>query len=177
MLISTSIDTNCWAQLHIPHTCDLIALQLSDGFGKLTIFNLYNDCHNSGPTDILGAYLMSQPWMAHTNSLDYSLWCGDFNRHHPMWDEEHNHHLFTPGALEEAWKLLTLVVDNDMLMALPKDIPTLESLSTKNWTRPDNVFCSSNLDDKIVYCTTDPRLRGPGTDHVPILTALELPCK
>ena len=57
-----------------------------------------------------------------------------------MWDEERNHHLFTVGALEEAGKLLTLVADNDMLMALPKDIPTLESLSTKNWTCPDNVF-------------------------------------
>ena len=35
-------------------------------------------------------------------------------------------------------------------------------------------FCSSNL-EKIVYCTTDPRLRGPGTDHVLILMALEFP--
>jgi len=31
--------------------------------------------------------------------------------------------------------------------------------------------------NKVVYCTTDPRLRGPGTDHVPILTVLELPAK
>ena len=62
-----------------------------------------------------------------------------------------------------------------MVMALLKDIPTLKSMSTTNWMRPDNVFCSSNLEEKIVYCTTNPRLQGPGTDHVPILTALEFP--
>src|SRR5882672_5033703 len=48
-------------------------------------------------------------------------------------------------------------------------------MATKNWTRPDNVFGSSSLEDKLIFCTTDPRLRGPGTDHVPILTVLELP--
>ena len=62
-----------------------------------------------------------------------------------------------------------------MVMLLPKDIPTLESMATKNWTRPDNVFGSANLEDKVTFCTTDPQLRGPGTDHVPILTVLELP--
>ena len=51
MLISTSIDTNHWAQLHIPNMHDLMAIQVSDVFGKLTIFNLYNDCHNSDMTD------------------------------------------------------------------------------------------------------------------------------
>ena len=72
-------------------------------------------------------------------------------------------------------KLLDLVAEFSMEMMLPKGIPTLEALATKNWTCPDNVFCSANLGDKVVYCTTDPRLRGPGTDHVPILTVLELP--
>ena len=62
-----------------------------------------------------------------------------------------------------------------MYMALPKGIPTVESMVTKNWTHPDNVFCSGNLRDKLVYCTTDPRLCGPCTDHVPIQTALEFP--
>ena len=173
MLISTSIDTNCWAQLHILNMWDLFAIQISDEFGKLTIFDLYNDCHNSNTIDALGEYLVSQPQVPHPSHLDYSIWCGDFNRHHPMWDEEWNHHLFTAGVLEDSRKLLTLVVDSNMVMALLKDIPTLELMSTKDWMRPNNVFCSSNLEEKIVYCTTNPRLRGPGTDHVPILTALE----
>ena len=29
--------------------------------------------------------------------------------------------------------------------------------------------------DKVVYCTTDPHLQRPGTNHVPILMVLELP--
>ena len=48
-------------------------------------------------------------------------------------------------------------------------------MATKNWMYPNNIFGSANLEDKITYCTTNPQLRGPGTDHMPILTALELP--
>ena len=77
-------------------------------------------------------------------------------------------------ALREADKILVLVADYSMEMLLQKDIPTLEVMVTKNWTRPDNVFGSDNLGDKVIYCTTDPWLRGPGTDHVSILTVLEL---
>jgi hypothetical protein len=62
-----------------------------------------------------------------------------------------------------------------MEMMLPKGLPTLEVMSTKNWTRPDNVFCSANLVDKIIRCDTDPSRRGPGADHVPIVTTVELP--
>jgi hypothetical protein len=62
-----------------------------------------------------------------------------------------------------------------MVMALPKDIPTLEAMFTKNWAQPDNLFCSTNTEEMVTICDTDPRLRGPGTDHVPILTTLELP--
>ena len=68
------------------------------------------------------------------------MWCGDFNLHHPMWDEECNHHLFTAMALAEYERLLALVADYDMQMVLPKDILTLEVMSTKNWTHPDNIF-------------------------------------
>ena len=92
-----------------------------------------------------------------------------------MWDEERNCHLFTATALREADKLLALVVEYGMEMLLPKDVPALEVMVTKNWTCLDNVFGSDNLGDKVIYCTTDLRLRGPGTDYVPILTVLELP--
>ena len=78
-------------------------------------------------------------------------------------------------ALEESLKLITLAADHDMYMVLPKDIPMLEPMSTKNWTWLDNVFCSTSLADSVICCTTSPGLRGPGTDHVPILTALEFP--
>ena len=58
-------------------------------------------------------------------------------------------------------------------MLLPKGIPTLQSMVTKNWTRVDNVFATNNVEKYVVICDTDPRQWGPGTDHVPILTTLE----
>ena len=53
------------------------------------------------------------------------LWCGDFNHYHPMWDEERNHQLFTTTVTTEAEKLITLLADYNMAMALPKHTPTL----------------------------------------------------
>ncbi|KII85399.1 hypothetical protein PLICRDRAFT_115774, partial [Plicaturopsis crispa FD-325 SS-3] len=60
-------------------------------------------------------------------------------------------------------------------MALPGKIPTLEVMTTKNWTRPDNVWCTANTTDCFTGCYTEPRLRGPGTDHVPIISVLDIP--
>ena len=79
------------------------------------------------------------------------------------------------SVLVDSDRLLELVADCRRKMALPKGIPTLESMVTKNWTWTDNVFCSTSLVDKLVMCTTDPGLQGPGMDHIPILTTLELP--
>jgi hypothetical protein len=47
-------------------------------------------------------------------------------------------------------------------------------MSTKNWTRVDNVFSTDNTTDMIITCDTNPGIRGPGTDHVPILTILDI---
>jgi hypothetical protein len=47
-------------------------------------------------------------------------------------------------------------------------------MTTGNWTRPDNIFASANMEQLIVRCDTDTWLRGPGTDHVPILTVIDL---
>ncbi len=42
--------------------------------------------------------------------------------------------LFTALALRESNKLLALVVGYSMEMSLPKDIPMMEAMATKNWT-------------------------------------------
>ncbi|KAJ8589707.1 hypothetical protein M405DRAFT_700139, partial [Rhizopogon salebrosus TDB-379] len=68
------------------------------------------------------------------------IWLGDFNRHHPLWDEDRNTQLFTNQYLDAAQPLLDLIADYGMIMTLPKGLPTLQSTSSKNWTRPDNVF-------------------------------------
>ena len=61
-----------------------------------------------------------------------------------------------------------------MVMLLPKNLPTMQSMSTKNWTRVDNVFAMANMEDIMIICDTDLRQRGPGTDHVPVLMTLDI---
>ncbi|KAF8597952.1 hypothetical protein BDV93DRAFT_422628, partial [Ceratobasidium sp. AG-I] len=57
-------------------------------------------------------------------------------------------------------------------MTLPKDLPTLQSTSSKNYTRPDNVYMSASLADTLVSCDIAPEARPPCTDHIPILTTI-----
>ena len=104
---------------------------------------------------------------------DSIIWCGDFNRHHAMWDKERNHHLFTARALSTANELIVHLAELHLAMALPKGLPTLQAMSTKNWTRVNNVFMLEDLTDLLVCCDTAPGLRGPGTDHVPIHTIID----
>ena len=71
--------------------------------------------------------------------------------------------------------LLELINRFDLRMALPAKIPTLQALSTGNWTCPDNVWCSSHSSDLFTSCDTDPGQRGPNTNHVPIMSKLDFP--
>ena len=177
ILVSVLLDTNIWSQIHILNTRDITAVQIVGSFGFINILDIYNDCHNMDTVELMGACQLPRPAGIPSNGPKYMIWGGDFNCHHPLWDEEQNHHLFTAAVLADSNRLLEIVADHNMEMTLPKDLPTLEVMSTKNWTRPDNVFCSVNLADKIIRCDTDLSRRGPGADHVPIITAVELLAK
>src|SRR4051812_17754297 len=100
---------------------------------------------------------------------------GDFNRHNLLWEEEHNSQLFTTEALQMAKLLLDLIATYGMKMALPKGIPTLQHLVTKNWTRPDNIFASEELIDAFIQCNVVPDRCPPNADHVPIISNIEIP--
>jgi hypothetical protein len=102
------------------------------------------------------------------------IWLGDFNRHHPLWESERNSHLLKAPDLRKAQPLIDLIADHSMFMPLPKDLPTLQALNTKNWTRVDNVFCTDHTAELFAICKTDPDKRGPLTDHVPIISEIEL---
>jgi hypothetical protein len=91
-----------------------------------------------------------------------------------VWDEERNAHLFKRPALDAAQPLLDLINRYDMHMVLPKDIPTLEACATKNFTRVDNIFCSADLADTFISCDTFPQWRPQKTDHMPIISVLEI---
>ena len=58
-------------------------------------------------------------------------------------------------------------------MALPKGLPMLQSMITKNWTHVDNIFMLEELTELLICCDMALGLRGPGTDHVPIHTTVD----
>lgn len=100
---------------------------------------------------------------------------GDFNRHHPLWDEHRNSQLFTRGNLDrDAQILIDMLGTLDVEMSLPRDLPTLEHLRTKNRTRPDNVFVSRQLRARVISCTVEYEARPERTDHYPIRTVLDV---
>ncbi|OCH83675.1 hypothetical protein OBBRIDRAFT_697352, partial [Obba rivulosa] len=89
------------------------------------------------------------------------LWAGDFNRHHPLWDEERNHHLFTSTNLDRAQHLLNAIAALDLHMLLEQGVPTLEATRTKNLTRPDNVFGTDGILERLRRCEVFPHRRPP----------------
>ncbi|KAF5334100.1 hypothetical protein D9758_016069 [Tetrapyrgos nigripes] len=102
------------------------------------------------------------------------LWCGDYNRHHPAWDDPNLTHLFTSSAIQDSLILICLLHRFGLIMILPLDTPTFKS-NQNNWTCPDNVFLTSHSEDLVLSCDVAPELQPNGADHIPIITTLLLP--
>jgi hypothetical protein len=152
----------------------MVGVQIHRDFGTIRFINVYNDCTHNRTLDVLCDY-MSDPTMRDCPALPLRyVWQGDFNRHSPLWDEERNSHLFTPAATRLVQPLLNLLSQYGMKMLLPKDTPTLLAKASKNHTRPDNVFCSSDIFDAFISCNTAPAQRPGKTDHYPIISSLDI---
>ena len=82
------------------------------------------------------------------------LWLGDFNRHHPYWDDPRDDRLFTNEATEAAEKLIEAITDAGLDLALPSGIPTHRHNISKLWSRLDQVFISDHSDNILVSCDT-----------------------
>ena len=91
-----------------------------------------------------------------------------------MWDEPRNSQLFTRTALREAQRLIDLAATWNMHMALRPGVNTLESTSSKNYTRPDNVWINEELLQNVIQCDVLPDQRPVCTDHLPITTVLDI---
>src|SRR6266550_3218959 len=169
ILINTSILTNTWSDL-ATNSGDVTAIQLQTDTGTINIFNIYNDIGND---DALQSLSQAAQKFHNEENNKHMIWLGDFNRHHPYWNEDRNHHLFMPANIERAQMVLDLTMAHDMEMALPKDIPTLQALATQNLTRPDNVFISHSLIDALIYCNTEPEKQPVNTDHFPIIVKID----
>ena len=82
------------------------------------------------------------------------LWLGNFNRHHPYWDDPNNTRLFTSEATWAVEKLIKTVADMGLDLALPSGIPIHRYNVTKKWSRLDQVFISDRSENAIISCNT-----------------------
>ena len=105
------------------------------------------------------------------------IWLGDFNRHHPGWDEEQNNHLFTRANLDEAQVLIDAASSYDLVMALPKGILTLAAMAMGKLTITDNVFMSFELQQNLTRWVTVPEDWLAKSNHFPINTTIEVVTK
>jgi exonuclease III len=168
-LINAKLDTNSWSQIEFPSS-DVVALQVISNIGKYVIFNIYNACENQDTITALNTFLEENSATIRPTDNDQMIWMGDFNRHHPLWEDIRNRHLFNYNTSQP---LIDTIADYGMIQLLPQGTPTLQSLSTGNWTCPDNVFGTERILDTIISCKTAPEARGPKTDHIPIQLILD----
>jgi len=173
-LVHKRINTNNWRQIPFP-SADVVIVQITGIYGHVTIINIYDDSKIRNVIPLLTTFLSRELPTVRPTPTAHMIWLGDFNAHHYMWEEERNAHLCDPvEAQETAQQLIDLMATHNMQLALPKDLPMLQSSSTGNWTRLDNVFCTAHTIDVISQCDTKPRRRPPCTDHVPILIRLDI---
>ncbi|KAG9120597.1 hypothetical protein FRC07_003847, partial [Ceratobasidium sp. 392] len=166
LAINPMLSTNDWEQVDCD-SADVTAIRLGTDKGIILIINAYNPCDSNATIPHIETLLKGAA------KGEQVILLGDFNRHHPLWDEDRNAHLFTTANLDLAQELIDLTGAHGLDMALPKDIPTLEATRTKNHTRPDNVFLAPDLMQDLVCCNTHPDRRPPHTDHFPIYTEIQ----
>ena len=170
MLINTNISTSMYMTLDIPSR-DIMAIHLKGDFVHCSIFNIYNDCMNNNTTMALHNYLSTHSSEALPLPTDHMLWLGNFNRHHPLWEPNDKRHLYNSADMVNP--LLDLVMEHNMTLTLPSDIPTYKT-AMSNWTCPNNVWHNDNPDNPITICNVDPSICPSQADHLPIVTKLDL---
>ena len=173
-LINTRIATNSWTAIPVDDP-DITAVSLTYDTGTIHVFNIYNPQDSNRTLGRLAR--VTHAILDHPDlQLDdpQFVWLGDFNRHHPLWEDERNTQLLMDTYLNNAQPLLDLLSNFDFHMLLPPATPTLEAAHSKNHTRPDNVFASPELAGNLIRCRTAPEIRPPCTDHYPIVTELQV---
>ena len=169
------MNTNNWATLDIPDTNNITGVQIKGPYGSFSIFNIYNDCTHSENEDKLQKYIQDHANLILGTENHHMMWAGNFNRHHPLWDNDEDTRLLTQQANRLAEGIIGLITTYDLVMALPKGVPTLQHMVMGRYSRPDNVFSTAGLSDRITRCEVVPALRPPSTDHFPIITNISLP--
>ena len=145
-------------------------------WGKITIFNIYNDSNNNKTINLLKLFHRTRPNVTNQAKVGVAhiLWLGDFNRHHPHWDNPNNTRLFTEGALKAAEILIEAVVLLGLDLILPSGIPMHCHHIMKKWSHLDQVFISDHSIDLVEVCNTETHFCSIKTDHLPIITQLNM---
>ena len=98
ILMNCNLSTKNWEQIEFP-SGDVTVVKISSNWGQISLFNIYNDCthdrtirelmyfHRSNQNSLLGS--------AAGEPMHNIIWVGDFNRHHPAWDNPEDTRLFT----------------------------------------------------------------------------------
>jgi endonuclease/exonuclease/phosphatase family metal-dependent hydrolase len=98
---------------------------------------------------------------------------GDFNRHHPHWDNLSDSRLFTKDTTTKAEKLISAIADAGLDLALLPKIPMHKHNVSKRWSRLDHIFLSEHSFNVLLSCKTIMETHSPNTDHLPIVTKLD----
>ena len=85
--VNSKLSTNNWKQIPFPSR-DVVIIQFMGMLGNCTIINIYNDGKSNLTIEQLGNLLARNIREVRPSELDHMIWLGDFNRHHPLWDEE-----------------------------------------------------------------------------------------
>jgi len=175
LFIRADMITENWNQLDFPSS-DVTVVQLTGQWGKITIFNIDNDGESDETVKLLTTFHRRNQAALEQAEVGeaHIIWLGNFNRHHPYWDNPEDSRLFTNEAMEAVEKLIEAIADAGLDLALPTRIPTHEHSVTKRWSRLNQVFLSEHSNVLLTTCNTQPEARGINTDHLPILTELSL---
>jgi hypothetical protein len=135
LLIRSTILTEKWQQVDFP-SGDITVIQISGAWGTLTIYNIYNNCDNNDTIQLLEEFNRRHEADPSSNpdNTKITMRLGDFNRHHPHWDDPSDTRLFTRQAVSNAEVLISAVAEAGLDMALPPGIPTHIHNVTKKWT-------------------------------------------
>jgi hypothetical protein len=168
MLINKNINTNSWHQSDVDLN-DITAVQNSGEDWHISIFNIYHSGTDSSTLEKLSTHFATSWQSIHSSQTDHVMWLRDFNRHHPMWEHEQNHHLCEGCGARVAQPLINLLLDYNMQMVLRARHHTLRLKSDHSvLTRPDNVFLYSNSLDLVIHFRILYGREGPGANHFPI---------
>jgi hypothetical protein len=171
MLVNTKFPSESVTQIPIKSN-DITAVRIRTQHHTLTIINIYNaNEHNNTLSTLSNAWETRETDFIPTTLTEMIL-LGDFNRHHPTWEGNMNEHLTSPNRLLNP--LLKLIINMQLEMVLHKGIPTLEARHRGRWTRPDNIWRNADIPSTILSCEVKSHLRPANTDHLPIVTTLDL---